>query len=131
MAEGKKILVVDDEPDAIEFVCVVIEDMGDYEVITAGDGEEGLSRARDERPDLIILDVQMPKKDGFVVFSELKRFDETRDIPVIMLTGIADKIGIRFSAKDMEDFMGEEPAAYIEKPIDPAILGETIGRILS
>lgn len=131
MTEGKKILLVDDESDAVEFVRTMIEDIGDYEVITAEDGEEGLSKARAERPDLIILDVQMPKKDGFMVFSELNQYDETQNIPVIMLTGVASKTGIGFSSKDMGDFLGKKPAAYIEKPVDPTILEETIGRILS
>jgi DNA-binding response OmpR family regulator len=125
----KKALVVDDEQDCVEFVKAVLEEEG-LEVISARDGEAGLAAARARRPALIVLDVQMPKKDGFTVFSELRQDDATKGIPVIMLTGIGEKTGIRFSRADMGDFLGKEPEAYVEKPADPETLRSTVRAVL-
>ncbi len=128
MADTKRILAVDDEPDCLEFVKAILELEG-FDIITAHNGEEGLKKAIDEHPDLIILDVQMPKKDGFRVFHEIKQDEKTKDIPVVMLTGIRDKVGMGFSVQEMEEFMGARPAEYIEKPIDPNKLKEAVKKI--
>jgi len=128
--EGKKVLIVDDEPDVREFVQAVLQD-GGYEFITAGDGEEALAKAKAESPDLAILDVQMPKKDGFQLFAELRADDATKSMPVIMLTAIGERTGINFSAEDMGDYLGSEPEAYIEKPIDPEKLSETVSKLIA
>ena len=125
----KKILVVDDEPDAIAFVTEVLSGEG-YTVASAPDGSKGLSTMRNDKPDLVILDVQMPEMDGFEVFQEMKKDEDLKAIPVIMLTGIREKMGIGFSSDDMKDYMGARPAAYIEKPIDPAKLIEKVSEIL-
>jgi len=125
-----KILVVDDEPDAIAFVRTVLEE-NDHEVLSAPDGESGITQAQSEHPDLIVLDVQMPKKDGFHVFGELRRNEQTRNIPVLMLTAIADRTGIGFDGKSMAEYIGSEPDAYIDKPVDPDKLRETVARLLS
>jgi len=120
----KTVLVVDDEPDCVELVREVLDSEG-YSVISASDGEAGLRVAQEDRPALVILDVQMPKKDGFAVFYDLRKDEDTRDIPVIMLTGIGQKVGISFSKEEMGEFFGDEPTAYIEKPIEPeAVLAE-------
>jgi CheY-like chemotaxis protein len=124
----KTVLVVDDEPDAIDFVKEVLEEEG-YNVITASDGAGGLSAIRSEKPDLVFLDVQMPEMDGFQVFQEMKKDDALRAIPVIMLTGIREKVGIGFSAGEMKDYMGEQPTGYLEKPIDPAKVREAVSKI--
>ncbi len=81
-------------------------------------------------PDLVILDVQMPGKGGFDVFAEMKQDEASADIPVIMLTGVAEKTGMAFSSQEMGDFLGREPDAYIEKPVDPATLQQTVSRVL-
>ena len=126
---ASKVLVVDDEPDAIDFVKEVLEGEG-YEVVSASDGAKGLSAMRSQQPNLVILDVQMPKMDGFEVFQEMKKDESLKAMPVVMLTGIRDKVGMGFSAEDMKDYMGEKPQAYIEKPIDPDKLLETVKKIL-
>ena len=126
---AKTILIVDDEPDAIDFAREVLEGEG-YKVITAPDGAKGLTTMRSEKPDLVILDVQMPEMDGFQVFQEMKRDSVLKALPVVMLTGIREKVGIGFSAGEMKDYMGNQPNGYIEKPIDPAKLRETITGIL-
>ena len=90
----------------------------------------GLEKAKEAKPDLIILDVQMPGKSGFDLFSELDKDESTKDIPVVMLTGVEEKTGIGFSAKSMGEFFGKEPAAYIEKPVDATELQNTVSKLL-
>ena len=125
----RKILVIEDEEDSAEFVRAVLEGDGTA-VVRARDGEAGLKAARSERPDLIVLDVQMPKKDGFTVLVELRQDPETEGIPVVMLTGVAEATGVRFSKSDVGDYIGVEPDAYVEKPIDPATLSAVVARLL-
>ncbi|HUU10550.1 MAG TPA: response regulator [Phycisphaerae bacterium] len=114
----RKALVVDDESDAREFVRAILEPEG-WEVFEAEDGKVGIAKAKEIRPDLAVLDVEMPNVNGFQVFTELIKAPETQNTKVIMLTGVADKLGMRFSADDMGNFLGKEPDAYVEKPIDP------------
>ena len=130
MAEQKTVLIVDDEPDAVEIASEVLTCIEGIKAITANDGDSGLAKARDEKPDLIVLDVQMPGKTGFDVFSELKQDDATKDILVVMLTGISDKTGIKFSGDDMGEYMGQSPDAYLEKPVDPEVLQKTVSDLL-
>ena len=81
----KKILVVDDELEVVELLKKFLERM-EYDVITAGDGMEGFQKAGEENPDLILLDIVMPKVDGLTVLKKLRAEEATRKIPVIMLT---------------------------------------------
>src|ERR687897_1903411 len=112
MAES--ILVVDDDPDISRFVEVNLRSAG-YDVSVAGDGEEALERAADLRPDLVLLDVMMPKLDGFEVAQRLRRDPRTSSSSIIMLTAKAlssDKVlGLSSGADD-----------YIIKPFDPVEL---------
>jgi CheY-like chemotaxis protein len=126
---AKKVLIVDDEPDAVDFAQEIVEGDG-YTVVTASDGAKGLAAMRREKPSLVILDVQMPDMDGFEVFQEMKRDKALKSIPVVMLTGIREKVGIGFSANEMKDYMGQRPDDYIEKPIDPAKLRGALKKIL-
>ena len=130
MSDAKTVLIVDDEPDAVEFATAALGELEGIVVLSAGDGLSGLAKAKEVGPDLIILDVQMPGKEGFDVFVDLKKDEATRDIPVVMLTGVAEKVGIGFSAKDMKEFLGGEPQAYLEKPINPVDLQDTVRRLL-
>ncbi len=125
-----RILLVDDEQDSIDFVTAVLEGE-DVEFLTAHDGEAGMKMARAEKPDLIILDVQMPKKDGFTVFAELRHDEDLRNIPVIMLTGISEKTGVGFSESIMGDLIGHTPDGYVEKPVEPAVLQATVNEVLA
>lgn len=125
---GKKVLLADDEADVHAFVMAALEADG-HQVVAVSDGEAALAAIRAEPPDVVILDVQMPKKDGFMVFGELRADDATKSIPVIMLTGVSARTGIKFDADTMADYMGSEPEAYIEKPIDPATLRATVARL--
>ena len=97
----KKVLVVDDEEKLRENVKVFLE-LNDYEVCTAPNGEEGLQSARENRPDLIIADIMMPKMDGYTMLRELKFSNDLKNIPVIMLTakdGLSDLCEIEGSAE--------------------------------
>ena len=126
---GRKVLIADDEVEVHEFVKEALAD-GGYEVITASDGEEAAEKCRSEKPDLLILDVQMPKKIGFSVFDELRRDEATKAIPVIILTAITARTGIPYGADEIGEFFGSEPEAYLDKPIDPGKLQETVARLL-
>jgi len=130
MAQNDKtVLVADDEANVHEFVKVALEDEG-ITIVSAANGDEALEKARSCNPDLVILDVQMPEKDGFQVFAELRADPSTETVPVIMLTAIGELTGLRFNAKDMREFIGKEPDAYIEKPVDPALLQSEVKRLL-
>jgi CheY-like chemotaxis protein len=126
----KKVLVVDDEKDAVECLKAILEGNG-YAVLSAGDGTEGIAKAKETQPDIILLDVQMPGEDGFHIFHKMRHDEELKTIPVVMVTGIAQKTGIKFSADDMEEFLHVRPEGYIEKPLDPENVIATIEEILT
>ncbi len=104
----KKVLIVDDEADIIEILQFVLEARG-YECITAFDGEEGLRLAKEAKPDLILLDVMMPKINGYKISRLLKYDSKYKDIPILMLTA---------RSQDEDKILGRETGAdeYITKP---------------
>ena len=114
----KRVLIIDDEPDNITYVDAILRREG-ISPISAADGDEGLALAKTEKPDLIILDVQMPKMDGFEVFENLCKENSTKEIPVILVTGVREKVGIDFNLKDMKRLYGSAPRGYLEKPVSP------------
>ncbi len=128
-AQLKKVLVVDDDQSVVAFVSTAL-DPEKYKVVGAGDGLAGLSQARMEPPDLIILDVYMPRQPGFYTLRDLKDDHKTKNIPVIMLTGVGKRLGIAFSTQDIYDFLGIEPDIYLEKPVDPIYLQQVTDRLL-
>jgi DNA-binding response OmpR family regulator len=118
----KKILVVDDEPDVASLLTLMLKSQG-YAVITAGDGQEALEKARGEAPDLILLDVMLPRMDGYKVARMLKFDENYSKIPIIMLTA---KIQERDKQTGLE--MGAND--YLTKPFDTAALLEKIKTFL-
>ena len=116
MTKKAKILLIDDDGDFIEATKIVLESKP-YEVIEASEGEEGLRRAREEKPDLIILDVIMPVKDGFTAAEEFKKDPELCNIPIIMLTSYSEK-GAETSIAASRG-LTLEAEDYIDKPIKP------------
>ena len=114
MIKKKRILLVDDEADFVEVLRIRLED-SNYEVIVAYNGEEGLERAEREEPDLILLDIMLPKISGFDVCRKLKIDKNFKDIPIIMLTAKFQPNDIRFG-----EGMGAD--AYITKPFEPQVL---------
>lgn len=117
-----KILIVDDYPNMVDMLSVRLRAAG-FDVIAAYDGMAGLQMARHENPDLVILDVLLPKMDGFKVCRMLKYDERFRHIPVIMLTS---------RARDVDRKMGLDMGAddYVFKPYDPAELMQRIGTLL-
>ena len=83
----KKILIVDDEPEQIAYASTLLEQNG-YAAISASNGAEGMNLVRTQMPDLILLDIMMPEKGGISMYQELKKDKTTRDIPVVIVTGV-------------------------------------------
>ena len=123
-----KILIIDDDPDFVAATKMVLESRTDYKVLIASDGVAGLLLARDERPDLIILDVIMPFKDGFTAAREMQSDPELSQIPIIILTNFSHKKG----ETDVSVAQGMELEAedYVEKPVEPQELLRRVDRIL-
>ncbi len=128
--EQKKILVVDDEPSMVAAVEAVLKGES-YNVITACNGEEGLRKVMEEKPDLIILDVIMPGKHGFQICRELKadpKYESFSKIPVLMLTVYPDdREEMHLS---MHEGMTMEAEDYIQKPFDPDELLDRVERLI-
>ena len=129
MSDVPKVLIADDEQECIDFVREALADI-DCQVLGAMDGEQALKVAQQECPQLIILDVQMPKLSGFEVFAKLKADEKLAAVPVIMLTAVTARTGMKFSGKDMGEYMGSQPEAYVDKPIEPIVLRQTVQRLL-
>jgi CheY-like chemotaxis protein len=127
MTDKAKILIVDDDIDFVESTKTVLESKP-YEVIVAHEGDEGLKKAREENPDLILLDVIMPIKDGFTAAEQLRKDPELSKIPVIMLTAFSSKR--QESSIPVSRGFTLEAEEYIEKPVTPAVLLATVERCL-
>lgn len=117
-----KILIIDDESDLVEMVTLRLE-ANDYQVISAYDGQEGLDKARNEKPDLIILDLMLPKIDGYKVCRLLKFDEKYKKIPIILFTARAQESDIK---------LGEDVGAdaYLIKPFEPDVLLTKIAQLL-
>ena len=124
-----KILAVDDDPDILEAVSMILESQG-YEVVTARAGEEGLAKLKAEMPDLMILDLLMPKMDGFAVCKELQdpRWAKYRNIPILILTSVREEASHR--RYELETGLELDVDDYLEKPFSPDILLERVGKLI-
>jgi len=127
MGEKVKILIVDDDKDFVESTRTILESKP-YEVVVAYEGEEGLKKAREEKPDLILLDVIMPVKDGFTAAKQLKKDPQLGKIPVLMLTAFSSKR--QESSIPVSRGFTLEAEEYIEKPVSPEDLLATVERCL-
>ena len=135
---AKQVLIVDDDANTVKYLSVVLSEHG-YDPVAAYDGSEGLEKIKQAKPDLLVLDVMMPKKSGFTLFKQLKKDEQYKDIPILMLTGVAGVLDDLESHKD-ETFekpydslrealkkkileMRQEglirPEMFIDKPVDP------------
>lgn len=123
MSSKKKILIVDDEKELVALVSLHMN-MAGYKVLSASDGKRALELAQEEKPDLIILDLMLPKIDGWEVCKRLREIQETKDIPVIMLT---------CRAETEDKLKGFEAGAddYITKPFSPRELVARVKRVLA
>ena len=124
-----KILVVDDDPDILDAVTMILESQG-YKVVTARDGVEGLATLKAENPDLMILDLMMPKMDGFAVCKELQdpRWSKYKSIPILVLTSVREEASRR--RYELETGLELDVDDYVEKPMAPDILLERVGRLI-
>ncbi len=113
MTDKKTILIIDDEPDTFIYFSTLLEDNG-YKTIGAENGDEGLERVKESAPDLITMDITMPKMSGVKAYRTLKEDDKTKAIPIIIITGISD---------DFKEFISSRkripaPDGYLSKPIN-------------
>jgi CheY-like chemotaxis protein len=129
VAMAKKILIVDDEMEQIEFASTILEETG-HTLITAMDGREGMNKAKAEKPDLILMDIMMPEQGGIGMYQNLKHDDETKDIPVIIVTGITRGGGFDDTlVRQDQEIPG--PDGYIEKPMNPEAVLKMVNDLLS
>ena len=128
MSEKKRILLVDDEPDFCSIVQGQLEKEG-FDVEVAYDGVEGLEKVKANPPDAIILDVMMPEMDGYETCKKLKSDDKYADIPILMLTAVADKVSsTRYSHYDG---MSMEADDYLPKPASAEDITQSIKSLLN
>ncbi len=147
---SKRVLLVDDDVNNVKYLSTVLKENG-YTPLVAYDGVEGLAVAGQEKPDLIVLDVMMPRKSGFNVFVSLKKNEELKNIPIIMLTAISEIIeDSRDKSEDelfeqMKDYFlekmeklvgryreggGIRPERFIDKPIAPEKFVEAVSELI-
>lgn len=119
----KKILVADDEEDVKMVVQLYLESKG-YEILTAYDGLDAIDKAKNERPDLILLDIMMPIMDGFEVAKRLKNDPSTESIPIVMLSAASQ-------TESKERALKAGAVDYVVKPFDPEQLEKTVSTILT
>ena len=126
---GKKILIVDDEIEQIEYASTVLEASG-YTSVIAMDGKEGMKKVKAEKPDLILMDIMMPERGGIGMYQDLKHDEETKNIPVIIVTGIAR--GGHFDDLIVRQDQGTPPPeGYIEKPMNADAMLKMVSDLLS
>ncbi|MBN2120839.1 MAG: response regulator [Candidatus Omnitrophica bacterium] len=123
MSEKTKITIIEDDQDLVEFIQNFLQ-RRDFLVTTANDGRRGLEVIREEKPDLVILDIMMPDMDGIEVLNELKKSKDTKNIPVVMLTA-KDTQPDRIRALELGAY------EYIAKPLDTHMLLRQINNVLS
>ena len=127
MGDKAKILLVDDDKDFVEATKLVLESKP-YKIVVAYDGDEGLAKARQEKPDLIILDVIMPVKDGFSAAEQLKKDTELSKIPVLMLTSFSEKVGE--TSLGVSQGLTLDAEDYVDKPVSPDDLLKRVEKLL-
>lgn len=134
---SKRVLVVDDDENTVKFLSLALRENG-YEPFGANDGREGYDKVKETEPDLIVLDVMMPKRSGFVLFKQLRKDPKYKQIPVIMLTAVSGVLEEQETRQDASEkpyeslraslsgaiaAMREEgvvnPEKFVDKPIDP------------
>ena len=126
---AEKILIVDDDPDILDATTMILESQ-DYQVVTARDGIEGLAVLKAENPDLMILDLMMPKMDGFDVCKELQdpRWSKYKGTPILILTSVREEASRR--RYELETGLELDVDDYIEKPMSPDLLISRVNTLI-
>jgi len=129
MQEHAKILLVDDDPAVLRAIRDILESR-DYQVVTARDGEEALEKLKEENPDLMILDLLMPRMDGFAVCKELQdaSWSDYSNIPILVLTAVRE--GASRRRYQLETGQTLDVDDYLEKPVDMYTLLDRVARLL-
>jgi CheY-like chemotaxis protein len=123
MSDKKLILVVDDEADLVDMVSLKLESLN-FRTVKAYDGVDAWEKIKAEKPDLMILDVMMPRKDGYELCREIKNDPQYKDIPVILLTAVADHVSTTtYTHMDGRTTPADD---FIPKPIDIDKLAEIV-----
>ncbi len=120
---SKKVLYIDDDLEMLGLMRLILESRG-FQALTAGGGNDGLALIRQEHPDLILLDLMMPDLDGWQVYSQVRHNQQSKNIPIILITAVADNIDL-LTKRDFPDIV-----AYFTKPFETAKLVKTIKRAL-
>jgi DNA-binding response OmpR family regulator len=121
---AKKVLMIDDDPEFVEAITNILDAKG-YDVVSANDGKDGVAKAKQEKPDIILLDVMMTtKSEGFDVARELSKDANLKGTPVIMLTGVRKEMNLPFGFEPDADWLPVK--AFLEKPVKPEVLLKTI-----
>jgi len=128
MAETKRAVVIDDESDICSYIASILEEHG-FETHTANEAVTGEKLIREDPPDLICLDLMMPGRSGIQLFIRLKKDESTMDIPLIMITGIKEKLNIDWGEIAC-GLRKRKPDGFIEKPIDPVRLMRIVEDVL-
>lgn len=129
MMSTKTAVVIDDEEDITTYLSTILEENG-FSVRIAHEATGGEELIRAEPPDVILMDIMMPGRSGVQLFSRLRKDETTKGIPLIMVTGIKDQLGIDMG--DVGDRMQtRKPDGVVEKPIDPDRLMEVVNKVLS
>ena len=123
----KYVLIVDDDPDLVETVSMMLESKG-YEVGKAYGGIEGEAAIKERRPDVVVLDVMMPRKDGYKLCKELKANEATRSIPVLLLTAVGEAVPT--TTYTHYEGMSTEAEDFLPKPVDAPTLVAAVERLI-
>ena len=122
-------VVIDDEPDITNYLSSILESH-DFEVRVAHDATSGEQLIREKPPDLILIDLMMPGRSGIQLFARLRGDELTKQIPLVMVTGIKEQMGIDWG-EIVDRLKARRPDGFIEKPIDPEALMEVVNTVLA
>ena len=128
----KKILIIDDEPDIVVYLKLLLENNG-YSVVTASDGQEGFELAQTEKPDLVCLDIMMPRKTGVALYQEIKTDPKLKKLPCVIISAYESAYSFKGQAfrRLVQDKTIPEPLRFFEKPIDVDVFLEFINGYLN
>ena len=131
-AEQKKILIVDDEPDVVAYLEMLLKDHG-YETVSAGNGEDGLEQLRSQRPDLVTLDISMPRTSGVRFYKEVKSDPDLASVPIVIVTAVTGYAGDPYGYMKFISSRSNvpPPEGFFPKPIDKEEFLAAIRKLLS
>ena len=130
--QNKKILVVDDEPDVVAYLEMLLKDHG-YETVSAGNGEEGLEQLRSQKPDLVTLDISMPRTSGVRFYKEVKSDPDLASVPIVIVTAVTGYAGDPYGYMKFISSRSNvpPPEGFFPKPIDKEEFLAAIRKLLS